>query len=91
MRARAHLFISGRVQGVYYRGFTMEVAESLKLTGWAKNLPDRRVEVVFEGERDAIEKAIAKCYEGPPAARVADIDISWEEACEGFKGFSIRY
>ena len=91
MKARAHLFISGRVQGVYYRGFTMEVAESLGLTGWAKNLPDRRVEVVFEGEKDAIEKAIAKCYEGPPAAGVTDIDVSWEETCEGFKGFSIRY
>lgn len=91
MKARAHLFISGRVQGVYYRGFTAEVAGSLGLTGWVRNLPDRRVEAVFEGERETIESAIRKCHEGPPAARVSDIDIVWDEKPEGFGDFSIRY
>ena len=91
MKARAHLFISGRVQGVYYRGFTAEVADALGLTGWVRNLPDRRVEAVFEGEREAIEAAIRKCHEGPPAARVSDIDITWEDRLEGVTDFSIRY
>ena len=91
MKARARLLISGRVQGVYYRGFTEEVAESLGLKGWVRNLPDRRVEAVFEGERDAIEAAVKKCYEGPPAAHVADIDVTWEERLEGFADFSVRY
>ncbi|MCL4491378.1 MAG: acylphosphatase [Nitrospirae bacterium] len=91
MKARAHLFISGRVQGVYYRGFTAEVADAFGLTGWVRNLPDRRVEAVFEGEREAIEAAIRKCHEGPPAARVSDIDITWEDRLEGVTDFSIRY
>lgn len=91
MKTRAHLFISGRVQGVYYRGFTAEVADSLGLKGWVRNLPDRRVEAVFEGEREVIEAAIKKCYEGPPAARVADIDVTWEERPEGLEDFNIRY
>jgi len=91
MNARAHLYISGRVQGVYYRGFTVEVAEALGLKGWVRNLPDRRVEAVFEGDRDLIEKAILKCKHGPPASRVTDIDVTWEDRLEGFKEFDIRY
>lgn len=91
MNARAHLYISGRVQGVYYRGFTLEAAEALGLKGWVRNLPDRRVEAVFEGDRDLIEKAIIKCKQGPPASRVTDIDVTWEERLEGFKEFDIRY
>lgn len=91
VKTRAHLLISGRVQGVYYRGFTTEIADSLGLKGWVRNLPDRRVEAVFEGERDLIETAIRKCYEGPPASRVADIDVIWEDHIEGFSDFGIRY
>ena len=91
MKERAHLYISGRVQGVYYRGFTVEIAEALGLKGWVRNLPDRRVEAVLEGDRDVIEKAIIKCKQGPPASRVMDIDIEWEDRLEGFKEFDIRY
>ncbi|MBF0328668.1 MAG: acylphosphatase [Nitrospirae bacterium] len=91
MKARAHLYISGRVQGVYYRGFTEELAESLGLAGWVRNLHDRRVEAVFEGEKTVIEEAIRKCRSGPPASHVTGIDVSWEEKLEGFRDFSIRY
>lgn len=91
MQSRAHLFISGRVQGVYYRGFTEEVALSLGLNGWVRNLPDRRVEAVFEGERSTIEEAIVKCKQGPPAAHVTDLDVDWEEPLKGLRGFEIRY
>lgn len=91
MKTRAHLYISGRVQGVYYRAFTQEVADSLGLKGWVRNLPDRRVEAVFEGERDLIEKAILKCKQGPPYANVTDIDVVWESQMEGFSNFSIKH
>lgn len=91
MKARAHLYISGKVQGVYYRGFTQEIAYSLGLNGWSKNLPDGRVEAVFEGEKDVIEAVIKKCYQGPPAARVTDIQVIWDESVENFTDFSIRY
>ncbi|MGB9711499.1 MAG: acylphosphatase [Thermodesulfovibrio sp.] len=86
---RAHLFISGRVQGVFYRAFTQEVAHSLKLNGWVRNLRDGRVEAVFEGDENAISHAIQRCKEGPPYARVDNIEIIWEEP-EGLKGFEIR-
>jgi acylphosphatase len=89
--ARAHLYISGRVQGVYYRGFIEEMADSLGLKGWVRNLPDRRVEAVFEGEREVIEKAIKRCHVGPPSSRVTDINVIWDEKTEGFADFRIRY
>lgn len=91
MKARAHLYINGKVQGVYYRAFACDVASSLELKGWARNLQDGRVEIVFEGNKDTIELAIKKCYEGPPASKVTDIDISWENHLEGFNDFMIRY
>lgn len=86
---RAHLFISGRVQGVFYRAFTEEVAYSLRLNGWVRNLRDGRVEAVFEGDEDAISIAIERCKEGPPYARVDHIEVKWEEP-EGLKGFEIK-
>lgn len=90
-KARAHLYISGRVQGVFYRAFTEDVALSLGLKGWVRNLPDRRVEAVFEGDRELIEKAIKKCYEGPPYAKVEHIDVIWEDNLENLPDFRIRY
>ncbi|RMG70040.1 MAG: acylphosphatase, partial [Nitrospirae bacterium] len=74
-KKRVHLFIEGRVQGVWYRAFTRDVALKNDLKGWVRNLPDGRVEAVFEGEEANIERAIAECYKGPPAAHVTKIDI----------------
>lgn len=91
MKQRAYLIIEGKVQGVYYRAFTKELADSLGLKGWVRNLPNRCVEVVFEGEREIIETAINKCYIGPPFAMVTNINIKWEDQVEGFSEFSIRY
>lgn len=90
-KARAHLFISGRVQGVFYRAFTEEVARSHGITGWSRNMSDGRVEALFEGERDSIDSAIASCRTGPPAARVDGIDITWEEYKGEFNTFSVKY
>jgi acylphosphatase len=89
--ARAHIFISGRVQGVCYRAFTRELAYNLALNGWAKNLYDGRVEALFEGEKNVIEQAIKECHVGPPGARVKDIEVHWETFVGDQKGFEIRY
>lgn len=90
-KVRAHLFIEGRVQGVFYRAFTRDIAHSLGLNGWVRNLRDGRVEAIFEGEKELIEKAIKECYKGPPSARVTNIDIKWEEFIGDTRGFTIRY
>jgi acylphosphatase len=89
--ARAHLFIDGRVQGVFFRAFTREVAHNLDLNGWVKNIRDGRVEAVLEGEKKVIQQAIQKCYAGPPGAKVSNIDIQWEQYTGKENGFSIRY
>ena len=87
----AHLFIDGRVQGVFYRAFTRELAHDLGLTGWVRNLGDGRVEAVFQGENTAIEQAIRECYIGPPGARVSNIDVKWETGKDVEREFSVRY
>lgn len=90
-KARAHLFISGRVQGVFYRGYTRDLAYNLGLNGWVRNLYDERVEALFEGEKNVIELAIKECHVGPPGSRVTDIDVRWEAFIGDQKGFEIRY
>ena len=89
--AKAHLFIEGRVQGVFYRSFTRNLASKLGLNGWAKNLYDGRVEAVFEGSRELIEQAIQECWKGPAGSSVRNIDVRWEESSSEHKGFEIRY
>jgi acylphosphatase len=90
-RARAHVFIDGRVQGVFYRAFTRELASKLGLDGWVRNLRDGRVEAVFEGGKKFIEQAIQECRVGPYGARVSNIDVQWETYTGEEAGFSIRY
>jgi acylphosphatase len=67
---RVHLYISGRVQGVFYRRNAMQEAKRLGLTGWVRNLPDRRVEAVAEGDEKLVEEFISWCRKGPPLAIV---------------------
>lgn len=88
---RAHLWIEGRVQGVFYRAWTRDLANKIGLKGWVKNLPDGRVEAVFEGPEEKVQMAINQCWQGPPAARVTDIEIKWEEPEGDLEGFEIRY
>lgn len=90
MLSRAHLYISGRVQGVFYRAFTQNQAMRLGLNGWARNLQDGRVEAVFEGQKELVEEAILACKKGPEGSRVTEIETAWEEPT-GEKGFEIRY
>jgi acylphosphatase len=88
---RAKLSIHGRVQGVFFRQSTREMAERLGLTGWARNCPDGSVLAVFEGEKQSVEAAITWCRQGPPAARVSNLEIEWYEFRNEFSEFSIRY
>lgn len=70
-----HVIISGKVQGVSYRAWTVETATALGLNGWVRNRRDGTVEAVFSGSQGAIDAILADCKEGPPAARVSDIKI----------------
>jgi acylphosphatase len=91
MRLRAHVVVSGRVQGVCFRYATEDEARRRGVAGWVRNLPDGRVEAVFEGEEDAVEGMIAFCRTGPPAARVDGIEVRREAPSGAAEGFSIRY
>jgi len=88
---RAHIFIKGRVQGVFFRQGTYEKAVELGISGWVRNLPDGRVEAVFEGEEEKINKIIQWAKEGPPIAKVEEVEIKWEKPTDEFDGFQIRY
>ncbi len=87
---RAHVFFSGRVQGVFFRAFTKENADKLGINGWVRNLPDGRVEAVFEGPKDKVEKLIHICRYDHPRAKVEDVEITYENP-ENLKGFKIIY
>lgn len=89
--ARAHLFIEGVVQGVFYRSFTRSVAQSLGLRGWVRNLYDGRVEALLEGKKESIQRAIQECYSGPLGAKVTNIEVKWEEFKGDLQGFAVRY
>ena len=78
MNARAHVFVSGRVQGVFFRSRARERARALGVTGWIKNLPDGRVEAIFEGNRETVEEMLDYCREGPPRAVVENVQTLWE-------------
>ncbi len=87
---RAHVFVSGRVQGVWFRASTRDKAEELSLNGWVRNLPDGRVEAVFEGDDRAVEEMVEWCRHGPPMARVDRVDIEYEKP-QGERSFRIIY
>ncbi len=89
-RVRAHVFVSGRVQGVYYRATTRDTARERGVDGWVRNLEDGRVEAVFEGPERAVTGMLEWCHEGSPAADVSGVEVEWESP-RGLSGFEIRY
>jgi acylphosphatase len=90
-KARAHAIISGRVQGVFFRMETKRAADGFGVFGWVKNRLDGTVEAVFEGDRDRVDAILDWCRQGPPAANVTDVKISWEDYTGGFNGFNIDF
>lgn len=85
---RAHVLVSGQVQGVGYRFSTQDMAKLLKLKGWVRNLRDGRVEAVFEGSSDTVKEMIQWCHQGPPAAVVDQVEVEYGEP-EGVQGFEV--
>jgi acylphosphatase len=91
MTVRAHILISGVVQGVFFRSNTRRKANEFKVNGWVKNLRDGRVEVVCEGAEESVKKLIAWSKKGPEGAYVSSADVTWENYTGEFNTFEINY
>ena len=90
VKTRVHLFISGTVQGVFFRDSAKQVAQSMGITGYAGNLQDGRVEIVAEGEKDSVDELVRWCHKGPPAAMVVSVDIKNEHYKGEFDLFNVK-
>lgn len=91
MKIRAHVIITGKVQGVFYRAETAARARRLNIAGWVRNLPDGRVEAVFEGEEVNVQNIVDFCRRGPPNAYVINLELKRQEWTGQFDKFSVRY
>jgi acylphosphatase len=89
-RERVHVYISGQVQGVFFRDSTRQKAEELGLAGWVRNIPDGRVEALFEGPSEGVREMVRWCKEGPSHADVEDVDTEYEDAEGDHTGFEVR-
>ena len=89
-QTRIRLIVKGRVQGVYFRASTVQCARHLGLTGWVMNRYDGSVEMVAEGRPDGIEEFIVWCRQGPPGARVDEVDLQRQDFRGEFSGFRIK-
>ncbi len=91
MKVRAHVYVSGKVQGVFFRSEAADLAQRLGINGWVRNLSDGRVEAVFEGEKKQVEEEIEFCRSGPPGAYVQNLDVGWEDWRGEFQDFKVLY
>ena len=91
MKSNVHVIISGRVQGVWFRASTKQKAEQLGLKGWVRNVPDGKVEAIFEGDENQINEMTKWCHRGPPLSKVTNVEVKKQNPTNGFEGFSIRY
>lgn len=87
---QVHLFISGFVQGVGFREFVKREARKLGVFGWTRNLADRRVEILAQGDEEILKKFITICSRGPFLSEVKNISIDWQEIVEEFSSFDRR-
>lgn len=88
---RVHAIVHGRVQGVYFRDYTRRQAQVLGLGGWVRNLPDRTVEIVFEGDPEKVQEMLAWLHMGSPMSQVKSVDSRDEEPLGTVGDFSIRF
>jgi acylphosphatase len=89
MEVRAHVFVSGRVQGVFFRSETRREAHRYNVTGWVRNLPDGRVEAIFEGEKENVERLVEFCRKGPSSAKVTQTEVIYENYTGEFRDFKL--
>lgn len=90
-KVRAHVIISGRVQGVFFRAETQRAVHGTGVTGWVRNRPEGTVEAIFEGPDPAVNEAVAWCHTGAPMARVTEVQVRWEDYTGEFDAFDITY
>ncbi len=90
-KVRARVIVEGRVQGVFFRHHTEEMAFNLDIKGWVKNRRDGSVEALFEGEKKKVDQIIQWCHRGPSEARVMNVRTTWENYTGEFEDFSVRY
>ena len=90
MKARAHVFVRGRVQGVFFRVTTRNQATKRNVAGWIRNTTDSRVEATFEGNQEDVEEMINFCRKGPSGAMVTDVTVKWQTYTGEFKDFKIQ-
>lgn len=88
-KRRAHVWIQGRVQGVAFRAYTRDAATREGVTGWVRNLPDGRVEAVFEGDGERVERVLEWCLRGSPFGRVDRVQVIDEEYRGEYQRFEI--
>ena len=86
---KKHIYITGRVQGVGFRHFIRKNADKLGITGWVKNLPDGRVEAVFQGTEEDVKELISRCKKGPISSYVQDIEVSEIENTQDHRSFEV--
>jgi len=91
MMKRLHIYVSGIVQGVFFRQSTLTKAKEFGIYGWVKNLRDGGVEIVCEGNEESLKKMVIWCKKGPDGAFVSGIDVQWEDFKNEFKKFQIIY
>jgi acylphosphatase len=89
--ARVHAVLSGRVQGVAFRYYAMEWAREEDVTGWIRNLPDGRVEILAEGRRENLDRFLERVGRGPRMARVDRCDTAWDEPTGEFPDFRVAF
>lgn len=87
---RVRVVIDGRVQGVFFRASLRDEATSRALAGWARNLPDGRLEAELQGSSDAVEALIAWCWQGPPQAHVTGVDVTELDVDPALTGFAVN-
>ena len=91
MKTRAHVTLSGRVQGVFFRSRTKREADSRVVKGWVRNRSDGAVEAIFEGEEASVKAMVEFCKRGPSDARVTHVEVVWEDYAGEFREFEIKY
>lgn len=88
---RAHIFLEGRVQGVYFRSYSEEWAKQAGVTGWIKNTSNGKLEALLEGEEEDVVEVIAYMRQGPPYAQVTGVKVEWQSPTGEFNSFSIKH
>jgi len=90
-KKRVHVWIKGRVQGVFFRAYTRDAAVREEVTGWVRNIPDGRVEAVFEGDAERVDRMVVWCHKGSPLSRVDHVESQEEPYRSDFDRFEITH